>query len=445
MKFLNTKQLACAALIGASAGLAHAAPPIQHWTQASGAQVYLVESPGIPMLDVQIDFDAGARRDPPGRAGLASATALMTGKGIAAQGSAPALDENQVGAAWADLGASFDADASNDRMSFRLRTLTDPQLLPQSVALAARQLAAPDFPAKVWQRERESLSAALREARTRPGTVAGIAFSHAVFDPHPYGYETTPESLAAVSVQDMRRFYTASIQPCRAKLSLVGAVTRAQADDLARQLLAGLPAPAACAPLPPVPPVQPLAAAREIDIPFASAQAHVLMGQPGYRRADPDHFALNVGNYILGGGGFVSRLTDQVREKRGLSYSVYSSFAPGLDAGAFVIGLQTRPDQAGQALTVARQVLTEFVANGPTDAEVKAAQDNLVNGFALLIDSNAKLLANVANIAWNDLPLDYLDTWSAHVQSITAADIKAAFARKVDPARMVTVVVGGKP
>jgi zinc protease len=166
------------------------------------------------------------------------------------------------------------------------------------------------------------------------------------------------------------------------------------------------------------------------------------MGQPGYKRADPDHFALYVGNYILGGGGFVSRLTNEVREQRGLSYSVYSYFAPGLDAGAFVIGLQTRPDQAAQALAIARQVLADFVAHGPTEAEVKAAQDNLINGFALLLDSNAKLLGNVANIAWNDLPLDYLDTWSEQVKRVSAADIKAAFARKIDPARLVTVVVG---
>jgi zinc protease len=242
----------------------------------------------------------------------------------------------------------------------------------------------------------------------------------------------------------MQRFYAAHIQPCRAKVTLVGAVTRAQADALTRQLLVGLPAPAACPPLPAVAQVAPLTAAKEIDIPFDSAQAHVLMGQPGYRRADPDHFALYVGNYILGGGGFVSRLTDEVREKRGLSYDVSSSFAPGLDAGAFTIGLQTRPDQAEQALAVTRQVLADFVANGPTESEVKAAQDNLINGFALLLDSNAKLLGNVANIAWNDLPLNYLDTWSEQVRRVTPADVKAAFARKLDPARMVTVVVGAQ-
>jgi zinc protease len=166
------------------------------------------------------------------------------------------------------------------------------------------------------------------------------------------------------------------------------------------------------------------------------------MGQPGYKRSDPDHFALLVGNYTLGGGGFVSRLTEEVREKRGLSYSVYSYFAPGLHSGAFTVGLQTRPDQTAQAVQVSRDVLARFVADGPTPQELKAAKDYMIGGFPLLIDSNRKLLDNVANIAWHNLPLDYLDTWTRQVERITAADIKAAFARKLQPQRMVTVTVG---
>ena len=152
-----------------------------------------------------------------------------------------------------------------------------------------------------------------------------------------------------------------------------------------------------------------------------------------------------MGNYILGGGAFVSRLTTEVREKRGLSYSVYSDFAPGLHAGAFSIGLQTRPDQADAALQVARDVLRDFVENGPTEAELEAAKANLIGGFALRIDSNRKLLGNVANIAWNDLPLTYLDTWTAQVARVSTADIRQAFARTLQPQRMATVIVGAKP
>jgi zinc protease len=194
-----------------------------------------------------------------------------------------------------------------------------------------------------------------------------------------------------------------------------------------------------------VPEVEPLQAGVQKDIAFTSAQAHVLIGQPGFKRNDPDFLALLVGNHILGGGGFVSRLTEEVREKRGLSYSVYSGFAPGLHAGAFTIGLQTRPDQAAQAVQVAREVLTRFVAEGPTEAELRAAKDNLVGGFALRIDSNKKLLGNVVNIATNGLPLDYLDGWTKRIEALTVAEIRAAMARKLQPGRMVTVVLGAQP
>ena len=166
------------------------------------------------------------------------------------------------------------------------------------------------------------------------------------------------------------------------------------------------------------------------------------MGQPGYPRRDPDHFALVVGNHILGGGGFTSRLTSEVREKRGLTYSVDSYFAPGLHAGAFTVGLQTRPDQAQQALTLVREVLAQFVAAGPTEKELQSAKDNLIGGFPLLLDGNRKLLENVSNIAWNGLPLNYLDTWTQHINQLTVADIRAAFGRKLQPEKMVTVVLG---
>ncbi len=456
MHFMNSyknaikKVAACAALTvatGIFCQYSMAAIPIQQWTQASGAKVYLVESPAIPMLDVQIDFDAGSRRDPADKAGLASVTATLLAQGVAARNGQPAMDENALGEAWADLGASFDSGAGADRMSFSLRTLTDPELLDKAVALAARQIGEPSFPDNIWERGRQKIIASLKESYTRPGSVAGRAYSKAVYGNHPYGYETTEASVGRISVADMRAFYAANVVACRARVSMVGAVTRAQADAIAQRLLSRLPqTPCASLPAQPaVPEVAALTQAEQKVIPFDSAQAQVLMGQPGYKRSDPQFFPLLVGNYILGGGGFVSRLTNEVREKRGLTYGVSSGFSPGLHAGAFTIGLQTRPDQVGQALEVTRKVLRDFVADGPTEAELKAAKDNLIGGFALLIDSNRKLLGNISNIAWNDLPLDYLDTWTEKVNKVSVADIKAAFAQKLQPEKMVTIILGGAP
>ena len=501
---LTTKKIAAGAIFACAAGLfihtpVLAAIAIQHWTQSSGAQVYLVESPTIAMLDVQIDFDAGSRRDPSSQAGLASMTASMLDKGVRAserhagplqtdaaapggsaarqaasvgataasagppqarpappEGSAAreaasvgalydsALDENALGEAWADLGAQFNAGASLDRMSFSLRSLTDPDLLDKAVALAAREIAEPAFPDAIWQRERQRLQAALKESYTRPGNVAGRAYAQAVYGSHPYGYEITEATLARISVADLQAAHAMGVVACRARVSMVGAVTRAQADVIAAHLLSRLPA-LPCASLPPLPAlaeVAPLTEPLEKRIPFDAAQAHVLFGQPGYKRSDPDHFPLIVGNYILGGSGFVSRLTAEVREKRGLVYGVSSSFSPGRHAGSFTVGFQTRPDQAAQALELARFVVKEFVAKGPTQAELQAAKDNLVGGFALGIDSNRKLLANLAGIAWNDLPLNYLDTWTQQIEKVSIADVLAAFSRKLQPEKMVTVILG---
>ena len=446
---IATKKIAFQVFLAGAASLciqsyALAGIPIQHWTQASGAEVYLVESPAIAMVDVQVDFDAGSRRDPPAQAGRASMMAGMLDKGVRAEDGAPALDENALSEAWADLGAQFGAGASSDRLDFSLRSLTEPDLLDKAVGLAAREIAEPSFPEPVWQRERQRVQAAIKESNTRPGTVIGRAYAQAVYGTHPYGYEVTEATLAHIDVGAMRAAHDAGVVACRAHISMVGAITRAQADAMAARLLSRLPQ-VPCASLPPLPAVMevaPLSQSEEKRIPFDSAQAHVLMGQPGFKRADPDYFALTVGNYILGGGGFVSRLTNEVREKRGLTYGVSSSFSPGLHAGSFTVGLQTRPDQAAEAVALVRQVVSNFVANGPTEAELKAAKDNLIGGFALRIDSNRKLLDNIAAIAWNDLPLDYLDTWTQQVNKVTAADIKAAFARKLQPEKMVTVILG---
>ena len=426
-----------------TAGGASAALPIQHWTRPDGAQVFFVESRAVPIVDAQVDFDAGSRREPTSQTGLASTMGAMLDKGITAHGSEAAMDENALNDAWADLGAQFGAGASNDRFTFSLRSLSDPALLTRAASLAAREIGEPSFPDAVWQVERQRIVAALREADTRPGTRAGKLYAQAVYGDHPYGRQTTETTLAMIDVTSMRAFHE-RLRSCGAKVSVVGALDRAQADRLAGQLLGRL-RPGPCLPQPEVPDTRPLAAAQDIREPFKAAQAYIYIGQPGIGRADPDFFAFTLGNYLLGGGSFASRLTAEVREKRGLSYSISSGFEPYSSAGAFTIGLQTRPDQASQAVDVVRTVLTGFVSSGPTEREMQAAKDNLIGGFPLRLDSNAKLIGNVANIGWYGLPLNYLDTWTDRMRALTAEDVKKAFARVLHPDRMVTVVVGAAP
>jgi zinc protease len=167
------------------------------------------------------------------------------------------------------------------------------------------------------------------------------------------------------------------------------------------------------------------------------------MGTIAITRNDPDYFPLLVGNYVLGGGGFVSRLVKEVREKRGLAYSVYSYIAPGKEPGPFAAGMQTQVGQIQTALDVMCTTIGDYVNQGPTDEELTAAKANLINGFPLRIDSNRKLLDNVASIAWLGLPLDTLDRWTQEVANVNADQIRQALKKHIQMNTIVTVVVGG--
>lgn len=422
-----------------------AAPVIEHWTRLDGARVYLVRSEALPMLDVRLEFDGGSRSDPPGQAGLAAAAALMLGKGAAAYADQPARDEEALAEAWADLGAQWSATATLDRFSIALRTLTRPDVLQPALALLAQQLAAPTFDAAVWARERQRLVAAWQQAQAQPEVRAQRLYAQAVYRGHPYGAEATPESWSAIDAAALHAFWQRHARACTARLTLVGAISRAQAEALATQLLAPWQT-RPCEPLPPLPEVEPLPAAVTLAEPWAgAAQAQILIGQPGVARRDPDLVALQVANHIVGGGGFTSRLMHELREKRGLTYGVYSAFLPGRHAGAWTVAMQTRPEQAAQAVALIHEVLRRFSREGPSDEELQQAQRALVLGHALKLDTNRKVADQVAALAWAELPLDELATWPQRVQALTRQDLLRAWRRVIDPERLVTVVVGAAP
>lgn len=428
-------RLLAACLLAATvfAGAARAALPIEHWTTANGARVYFVRADAIPMLDVSLDFDAGGRFDPPGRKGLASVTNAMLARG------AGDLDETAISEGFARIGAQRGGGAGDDRASVTLRTLASEPELGEALALLARVAARPTFPAEVLAREKERVIQSIRESETKPETIAQRNFYGAMYGEHPYGAYATPDSVAAIGREDLVAFHRSHYGARRAVVSMIGAISRERAQAIAEQLTRELPqgddAPA-------IAPVAPPKQAIDRRIEHPATQSHILIGQPAIARGDPDFFPLLVGNYVLGGGGFVSRLYDEVREKRGLAYSVYSYFSPMLQPGPFTVGLQTQREQTSVALGVVGDTLARFLREGPTEAELRAAKSNLVGGFALRIDSNRKILDNLATIGFYRLPLDYLDRWTARVEAVTLEQVRDAFARRVRPDAMVTVVVG---
>ncbi|RXZ33946.1 insulinase family protein [Oxalobacteraceae bacterium CAVE-383] len=434
----------CAAALGAASGNALAALKIQSWTLDNGARVAFVENHSIPILDVSVDFDAGARRDPAGKAGLAGMTNAMLARGIVAGGAdsdsaaEPALSEAQILDGFADIAAQRGGGAEMDRAGVTVRTLSSAAERDRAVELTARLLAQPSFPEDFLQRDKARMIAGIREADTKPEAIAEKAFLAALYGSHPYAQRATEASIGAIGRDDLLAFHRAHYAANGAVIAMIGDVTRAQAEQIARRLTARLPQGA---PLPAMPEVL-IAPGSEQRIAHPASQSHILIGMPALERGDADFFALTVGNYILGGGGFDSRLTREVREKRGLTYSVYSGFNPMAQKGPFQIGLQTKREQTAQALQVVRDTLAAFLRDGPTPAELKAAKDNLVGGFSLRIDSNRKILANLALIAYYGLPADYLDTWTRNIGQVSIADIRAAFRRKIAQAQLHTVIVG---
>ena len=432
--------LACALIGIAALSTAQAALPVQSWTAKTGTKVLFVEARSIPMIDLRVDFDAGSRYDPPAKAGLAAMTQGLLALGANVQNEV--LTEQQIADRFADAGAQRGGSADVDRAGVSLRTLSSRTEREAALTTLAGILAAPALAQEVLAREKARRIAALKEEDTKPEVIADRAFDRALYlsggAGHPYGRNQTAASIDAITRADVQAFYAANYGARRAVMAIIGDLSRAEAEEIAERLTAQLPAGGAAPTMPPVPPQQ----ASELRIPHPATQSHILIGSAVMKRGDPDYFALTVGNYILGGGGFVSRLMEQVREKRGLAYSVYSYFTPLVQEGPYQAGLQTKKEQANEALALVRKIIAEYVASGPTAKELRAAKDNLVGGFALRIDSNRKILDNLSAIGFYNLPLDYLDTWSARIEKVSVEDIRRALKKHLKPEQFSTVIVG---
>ncbi len=406
---------------------------IQHWTAPSGAQVYFVESHDLPILDVEVDFAAGSVFDPPEKAGLAGLTQDLLDAG------AGNLDEEAISSRLVDVGARLAGNSDRDRVGITLRTLSSAKERQAALDILQTILAKPTFPQGPFDREKARAIASIQEADTRPENIVAKRFAAAIYPGHPYGVSATAESVGRIGRDDVAAFHRDYYSAKRAVVSLIGDVSRAEAESVAQFLTVDLPAGKAVAEIPPVT----LPTATTIKVPHPAAQSHILVGMPAMSRTDPDYFPLLVGNYSLGGGGFVSRLMQEVREERGYAYSVYSYFFPYKLAGPFEIGLQTKRDQAEAALKVVDQVLGRYLKEGPTEKELAAAKKNLINGEALRIDSNAKILGYLSLIGFYGLPLTYLDDFPAKVAAVTREQVKDAFQRHVKPEDLVTVIVAG--
>lgn len=411
-----------------------ARPAIETWQTAGGSQVLFVAAPTLPMIDLQLVCNAGSARD-----GNLGGLAMMT-NGLLFSG-AGNLDADAIAAGFDDLGAQVGSTVDSDMAMLSLRSLSDENHLKPALDLFATVVSKANFPASDFERERKNLLISLQHEKQDPGALARRAFYGAAYGDHPYAAMAsgTEQTVADLDREDLVTFKQKYYSAANCLVALVGDLKRSQAEAIAKQLTDNLTTNPAAAPLP-------LTASNSADfqqISHPSQQTHVLIGQPAVSRDDADYFPLFLGNHVLGGSGLLSRISQEIREKRGLAYSAYSYFSPQRRAGPFVMGLQTRNDQADQAAGLLRKELQKFISAGPSGKELIAAKQNLTGGFPLRIDSNGKIIGYLAVIGFYDLPLDYLDTWVDRINAISAEQIRDAFARRVDLDRLVEIRVGG--
>ena len=426
----------CTLLVGLLYSMnAMAIPKVKSWTTANGIKVLYVHAPEIPIVDIQILFDAGSARDQK-KKGLALLTNRMMSMG------AGKLDATGIAEQFESIGAKFGRGALRDSAWLSIRTLSDEQYLGKAVETLSLLLNKPRFRKADLAREKKRILSALKQQQQSPAKIAKRIFYREVFRGHPYANMPigTEAGVKSIRQKDLKQFYKKYYVGRNMMVAIVGAIDQTRARQLvermAGQLIPGQPAPA-------LPAVKALSKGKMVYVAHPSSQAHIYIGQPGSFRGDPDYFALYLANHPFGGSGLVSRLADEVREKRGLAYSVYSYFSPMRRKGVFMIGMQTKTANTAKAIALLRKLLKRYHEKGMTKKEFKNSVSNITGGFALRIDTNKKIVQYIGMIGFYGLPSTYLTDFNQTIRSLDRKQVNVAFRRRVNPEAMITVVVGG--
>lgn len=407
---------------------------IQHWQTAKGIPVNFVQAPNLPMFDIQIAFDAGSARDGQ-QNGLAYLTNALISEGT------DKMDADQVAEQFENVGAEFTLNSYCDMALVSVRSLSQPEIVSSVMETLTHILNKPAFLEPNFKREQAQLLIGLKYEAQRPDKLARKTFYEKIYPSHMYGNwnygrEETVQKLTPV---DVKAFYKKYYVARNAVISIVGALSLKEAKSMAEQVSDALETGEVPASLPAVTDITYSAPEKIL---FPSEQTHIIMGAPGMKRGDPDFFALSVGNHILGGNSTVTRIFNEIRHKRGLAYDVHSYFIPMRERGPFLVGLQTKTEQAPEALTVLQSTLKKFVTEGPTPQEVEEAKLNILGGYALLFDNNKAILSKLTTLGFYKLPLDYYDTYKQNIEKVSSASIQETFKRRIHPDNMLVVMVG---
>lgn len=406
---------------------------IQTWQTAEGAKVLFVESRELPMFDVRLTFAAGSSQDQ-GTPGISTLTNAMLNEGVKGK------DVSAIAQGFEGLGAEFGNGSYRDMAVASLRSLSATDKREPALKLFSEVLGQPTFPADSLTRIKNQLLASFEYQKQNPGAIASKALFKQLYGEHPYAHPSDGDakSINAINIAQLKAFHAKAYAAGNTVIALVGDLSRDEAQAIAAQVSSSLPKGPA---LPKVAePTEPKAGATYIE--FASNQTHLMLAQLGIDRNDPDYAALTVGNSVLGGGGFGSRLMTEVREKRGLTYGVSSGFTGMQVQGPFLIGLQTRADMSENTLKLVQDIVRDFLANGPTQKELDDVKRELTGSFPLTAASNSAIVGQLGAIGFYNLPLTYLEDYMTQAQSVTVEQVKAAMNKHLSSDKMVIVTVG---
>lgn len=404
------------------------------WTTDGGSTVLFMQTEALPMLDVRLTFAAGSTRDGD-RPGLASLTSALLDDG------SEGLSVDDIARGFENLGARYSTSSHRDMGVIELRTLSRDRWREPALELFLDTIAAPTFPKDALERARTRRLQTLRRHQQVPGPQVSKAWYRTLYGDHPYGHPSsgTMDSVQGIEREHLKEFWNSYYRSGNAVIALVGDIDRKQAEKLAERISEHLPAGEAA---PELDQAQPLTERKREHIEFPSRQTHLMLGNQLIRRGHPDYVPLYVGNHILGGSGFSSILTEEIRQQRGYVYSVSSHLSPMAAGGPFRVTLKTRNERAGEALGLTLSLVKDFVADGPTEDQIRKARDNIRGQFARSTASNSDIVGQLAAIGFYDLPLDYLDWFREEVTNTSAEDVKQSFQKHLKPEDMAIVSIG---
>jgi zinc protease len=411
---------------------AFALPPVERTVLPNGLVVLVCVEPSLPVVTIRLLTEGGSRRDPSGREGLAHLTARGLLLGTSKRKAVTINEELDF------MGASLFTGADQDYAAITLRVLKKD--LDKGFDLFMEILTQPTFPDEEIRREIEKTLAAIHASEDEPGDVAERAFKKALFSSGPYGHsvEGTKESVQGITRDDLVSFHRTFYRPNKSILVAVGDV---KPEEFKTRLLPALTAWSK-ADIPGMPAQTPLEKGpKQVKIDRPITQANIILGHEGVARGTPDYYTLTVMNYILGGGGLTSRLMEEIRNRRGLAYSVGSFFDPGKDPGSFQIFLQTKNGSAREATSLSLKEMDRIRQELVSEKELEGAKKYLIGSFPMRFDTQAKLSQFLSQVEFYGLGLDYAEKYPSLIRSITREEILRVARIYLHPDRTILVVV----